>query len=221
MLCYHHIRNYTGRESASSKVYTVPPAAFREQIKTLADSGYHTITPEQHYRYLLYGEALPEKPVLISFDDTDGEQFLEGAAVLDQYQFKGVFFIMTIAIGKPNYMSKEQIKVLSDKGHIIGAHTWDHHNVKQYVKEDYEKQLAAPKLKLEQIIGKPVEYFAYPFGLWDEIAAEQVSKNGYKMAYQLSAKKQDSVRPQYSVRRIIVPGNWNGPTLLKWMKSGF
>lgn len=37
---------------------------------------------------------------------------------------------MTVSIGRPNYMTKDQIKQLSDEGNVIGSHTWDHHNVK-------------------------------------------------------------------------------------------
>src|SRR6476620_5447365 len=41
VLCYHHIHDFTGREKPVTKDYIVPPANFREQIKSLADSGYH------------------------------------------------------------------------------------------------------------------------------------------------------------------------------------
>src|SRR6478609_990229 len=63
VLCYHHIHDFTGREKPVTKDYIVPPANFREQIKSLADSGYHTILPEQYNNYLLYGTPLPSKPV--------------------------------------------------------------------------------------------------------------------------------------------------------------
>src|SRR6476619_5093039 len=137
VLCYHHIHDFKGTERPVTKDYIVPPANFREQMKRLADSGYHTILPEQYNNYLLYGTPLPSKPVMITFDDTDEEQYTIGNSELSKYGFKGVYFIMTISIGKPRYMTKEQIKDLSDKGNTIACHTWDHHNVKKYTDVDW------------------------------------------------------------------------------------
>src|SRR6187200_2473767 len=54
ILCYHNIRNFKPGESDRMKSYTVTPAAFAEQMKALADSGYKTILPDQLYDYLLY-----------------------------------------------------------------------------------------------------------------------------------------------------------------------
>lgn len=218
ILCYHHIKDFKGTESARVKDYIVPISNFKEQMKMLHDSGYKTILPDDYYQYLAYGTALPEKPVMLSFDDTDGEQYTIGATEMNKYGFKGVFFIMTIAIGKPNYMNRDQLKDLADQGHIIGAHTWDHHNVKKYTAEDFDKQFTRPKEQLESITGKTVTHFAYPFGLWNHEAIPELKKRGYLTAYQLSDKKRDSTEPMYSLRRMLVPGTWTTATMRKWMK---
>ncbi|HUQ97492.1 MAG TPA: polysaccharide deacetylase family protein [Chitinophagaceae bacterium] len=220
VLCYHHIKDFTGREKPVTKDYIVPPAAFREQMKSLADSGYHTILPEDYNNYLLYGTPLPEKPVMITFDDTDEEQYTIGAAEMNKYGFKGVYFIMTISIGRPRYMTNEQLKDLSDNGHLIACHTWDHHNVKKYAGADWEAQLNKPKARLESITGKPVEYFAYPFGLWNEAAIPELKKRGFKGAYQLSDKR-DQADPIYSLRRMLVPGTMSTASMHKWMIGNF
>jgi peptidoglycan/xylan/chitin deacetylase (PgdA/CDA1 family) len=221
VLCYHHIRSLRPGESSRMYGYNVPVATFQQQIKTLADSGYHTITPDQYYDYLTTGEPLPTKPIMITFDDTDEEQYTIGAAELNKYGFKGVYFIMTISIGRPRYMSKEQLKELSDSGHVIAAHTWDHHNVKEYGEQDWDKQFATPKQKLEAITGKEVSYFAYPFGVWKPEAIPELKKRGYKGAFQLSMNKRDSLDPLFTLRRMIVPGNWDIGTMQKWMKINF
>jgi peptidoglycan/xylan/chitin deacetylase (PgdA/CDA1 family) len=204
------------------KVFLVPVAQFREQIKSLADSGYHTITPDEYYAYLTTGAPLPSKPVMITFDDTDEEQYTIGATELNKYGFKGVFFVMTISIGRPHYMSSEQIKDLSDHGHVIAAHTWDHHSMKDlHTDKDYSVQLTTSKQKLESIIGKHVDYFAYPFGVWDEKTIPQLKSRGYKAAFQLAQTKRDSLNPLYTIRRMLVPGSWNGAQMQKWMKVNF
>jgi peptidoglycan/xylan/chitin deacetylase (PgdA/CDA1 family) len=221
ILCYHRLRDYRPSDKPGAKPYIVPAAVFQRQIKMLADSGYHTITPDEYYTYLTSEVSLPEKPVMISFDDTSEEQFTVGAAELDKYGFKGVFFIMTISIGRPGYMSSEQLKSLSEKGHVIASHTTDHHNVKKYAGKDWDFQLGNPKHKLESIIGKPVEYFAYPFGEWNATAIPELKKRNYKAAFQLSSNIRDKNEPLYAIRRMIVPGTWDGRAMDKWMKANF
>jgi peptidoglycan/xylan/chitin deacetylase (PgdA/CDA1 family) len=221
ILCYHRLRDYRTTDGRGARTYIVPADVYRRQIKMLADSGYNTITPDQYYAYLNFGSELPEKPVMVSFDDTSEEQFTVGAAELDKYGFKGVFFVMTISIGRPGYMSTDQLRALSDKGHVIASHTTDHHNVKKYSGEDWDFQLAKPKNKLEMITGKPVEYFAYPFGEWNETAIPELKKRNYKAAFQLSSNKRDTIEPLYAIRRMIVPGTWDGSAMDKWMKVNF
>lgn len=221
ILCYHRLRQYRPTDGAGARTYIVPADVFRKQIKMLSDSGYHTITPDEYYEYLTSGRELPSKPVMISFDDTSEEQFTVGAAELDKYGFKGVFFMMTISIGRPGYMSSEQIKALSEKGHVVASHTTDHHNVKKYSGADWDFQLARPKSKLEMITGKPVEYFAYPFGEWNSAAIPEIKKRNYKAAFQLSSYKRDTTEPLYAIRRMIVPGNWDGTAMDKHMKASF
>ena len=220
VLCYHHIRNFRAGESNNMKSYSVTPAAFAEQMKALYDSGYQTILPNQLYEYLVHDGPIPSKPVIISFDDTDGEQFTIGAAEMNKYGFKGVYFIMTIAMNRPRYMSKEQIKNLSDSGHVIAGHTWDHHMVTKYVGADWDTQLVKPQVQLESITGKPIKYFAYPFGLWNQAAIPELKSRGYQLAFILSSKR-DSTEPLYTIRRMIVPGTWSTNGMLKAMKSTF
>ena len=219
VLCYHRIHEFT---SASERLggYDVTPAAFVGQMNALADSGYQTILPDQLYDYLVKGTAIPLKPVMVTFDDTHEEQFAIGDAELKKHGFKGVYFIMTISINRPRYMSKDQIKQLSDEGNAICCHTWDHHMVTKYQQADWDMQLVKPQRQLEAIIGKPVKYFAYPFGLWNEAAIPELKSRGYKLAFILSSKR-DSTEPLYTVRRMLVPGTWSTPGMLKAMRTTF
>jgi peptidoglycan/xylan/chitin deacetylase (PgdA/CDA1 family) len=220
ILCYHNIKELKAGDGEMTKTYTVSPANFAQQMKALSDAGYHSILPNQLNDYLVYDVPLPSNPVMITFDDTREEQFSIGAAEMKKYGFKGVFFIMTVSINRPGYMSKEQIKSLSDDGHVVGAHTWDHHMVTKYAGDDWNTQLIKPKAKLEEIIGKPVTDFAYPFGLWNTAAIPEIKKSGYEMAYILATKR-DPVDPLYTIRRIIVSGTWSTEGMMKSINSSF
>ncbi len=220
ILCYHQIRDWREKDSKSAKDYIIPIAAFKSHLKMLADSGYHTILPDQLYAYLNTGASLPSKPIMLTFDDTDLDQYTVAAPEMKKYGFKGVFFVMTVSIGRPNYMSKEQIKSLSDAGHLIGSHTWDHHNVKKYQGQDWVTQIDKPTKKLEEITGKKIKYFAYPFGLWNVQAIPELKKRGFVAAFQL-AEKRDQNDPLFTIRRIIASGYWSAKTLRNNIVNSF
>ena len=213
VICYHRIEN--GRNDE----YTVTPAAFEAHMKALADSGYHSINPEQYYNYLVYNKELPEKPVMISFDDSRVEHFTIGAPVMEKYGFRGVFFIMTITYNKKNYMTTEQIAALSASGHSVGLHSWDHTQATKYGNDSILKEnIIEPRKKLEGIIGMPVDYFAYPYGLTDA-KTTKLMNDYFKISFILSTK-QDSIYPLQTVRRMIAP-EWSPKSLLHAMNKTF
>jgi len=220
ILCYHQVRDYKPSDSKTSRDYIVPASMFSEQMQALADSGYHAILPNELYDYLTTGKELPSKPVMITFDDTRLDQYTAALPELNKHGFKGVFFIMTVSLNKPGYMSKEQVKQLADDGHIIGSHTYDHKNVKTYTSDDWVEQVQRPSQQLQTITGKPVEYFAFPFGLWNKEAIARLKDHDFKAVFQLAANR-DENDPLYSIRRIIVPGGWSGKSLQKIMTRSF
>ena len=216
ILCYHQVRNWKATDGQMGKDYTVEIQNFKDQMKMLADSGYHTILPDQLYAYLNTGTKLPSKPIMLTFDDTVLDQYTVVNPTLKKYGFKAAYFIMTVSIGKQgkfvNYMSAAQIKTLADEGNTIGSHTYDHKNFKKYEGKDWEEQLDKPTKKLEEITGKKIEYFAYPFGLWNSAGIPELKKRGFKMAFSL-ADKRDENDPLFTVRRIIASGFWSPKTL--------
>ncbi|GAB3825601.1 polysaccharide deacetylase family protein [Hymenobacter jeollabukensis] len=220
ILCYHQIRDWRAKDSKGAKDYIVPVEQFKAQIKMLADSGYHTILPDQLYAYLTTGAKLPSKPVMLTFDDTDLDQFTVARPTLEKYGYKAVYFVMTVSLGRPNYMSKAQVKQLSDEGNVIGSHTWDHHNVKKYQGQDWVTQIEKPTKTLEEITGKDIKYFAYPFGLWNPEAIPQLKQRGMVAAFVL-AEKRDQQDPLFTIRRIIASGYWSPKTLHNSIVNSF
>lgn len=216
ILCYHQVRNWKTTDGKVGKDYIVERENFAAQIKMLADSGYQTILPDQLYAYLNEGTPLPKKPIMLTFDDTVLDQYTVVNPLLKKYGFKAAYFVMTVSIGKKakyaEYMTAEQIKTLSDEGNTIGSHTYDHKNFKKYTDKDWEEQLDNPTKRLEEITGKKIEYFAYPFGLWNKEGFPELKKRGFKIAFAL-ADKRDENDPLMCVRRIIASGYWSPKTL--------
>jgi len=187
----------------------------------LADSGWHTILPDELVDYLTKGRQLPAKAVVLTFDDTDGDQFEVARPELIKYGFKGVFFITTTNIAKnKHYMDKLQIKQLFDEGNVIACHTQDHTNFKKYKDQDWEIQIDKPTKKLEKITGQPVKYFAFPFGEWNSAGLPELHKLGFKAAFQLSEPR-DPGDPIMTIRRILGCGYWSAQTLDYNLKHDF
>jgi peptidoglycan/xylan/chitin deacetylase (PgdA/CDA1 family) len=207
VFCYHQIRDWDVNDSKAARPYIVAVSRFKEQIKFLHDNGYHTILPGQLVNFYQQGEKLPDKPFLLTFDDGTINQYFNALPELEKYGFEATFFIMTVTIGRPGYMASEEIRYLADHGHVIGCHTWDHHNVTKYNDNDWKIQLKKPTELLQKITGKSIEYFAYPYGAWNSSAIEHLKNENYKAAFQLIGKE-DGVAPLYSIRRTIVDGNW-------------
>ncbi|HVS91523.1 MAG TPA: polysaccharide deacetylase family protein [Mucilaginibacter sp.] len=221
VLCYHQIRNWWASDKQIDKDYIIPPATFKAHIKMLADSGYHTILPDQLYDYLVDGTPLPDKPIMITFDDTDGDGFQIGRPELMKYGFKGVYFIVTTNIGKnKHYIDKAQIRQLSDEGNVIACHTQDHVNFKKIKGSGWDIEVDKPTKKLEAITGKPVKYFAFPYGLWNSQNLPELHKLGFAAAFQLTDLR-DPTDPLMTIRRLIDCGYWDTGTLDYNIKHDF
>lgn len=221
IVCYHQIRNWRASDKQVDKDYIIPPETFKAHLKMLADSGYHAILPDELYDYLTKGTPLPAKPIMLTFDDTDGDQFEVARPELMKYGFKGVFFITTIDIAKNrHYMDRKQIKQLFDEGNVIACHTQDHTNFKKYKGKDWETQIDKPTKKLEAITGKPIKYFAFPFGAWNSQGLPELHKRGFRAAFQLSEPR-DKDDPLMTIRRILGCGYWTAKTLDYNIKHDF
>ena len=90
VLCWHQLRDWSAGDSASARATLIcPPAAFRAQLDALRDGGYTTISPDQHLAHLTTGAPLPPKPVLLTFDDSQGTQITTGVPELARRGMRG------------------------------------------------------------------------------------------------------------------------------------
>ncbi|MCF3107645.1 polysaccharide deacetylase family protein [Niabella sp. CC-SYL272] len=216
VLCYHQVRNWVASDAKADRSYIVPVKTFHEQMSILNDSGYRAVLPDQWIAYRQRNEPLPQKTFILTFDDGTRSQFDHALPELDRLGYKAVFFIMTVAMDKNRYMTRKQIRRLAEEGHVIGCHTWDHHDVRFYKEADWQVQLVQPARLLEAVTGRPVRYFAYPFGSWNAAAVKQLINNNYKMGFQLYGPL-DRETPEFTVRRILVDGGWSANRLMKAM----
>ena len=168
---------------------TTPVPGFEAQIKLLSKMGYSAILPEDWLRWRDEGAALPEKPVMLVFDDAYDEAASQGFPLLQHYGFRAACMVVTSCIGATNrwdeeagrpsfqLMTKEQILEWSQKGIEFGGHTSRHPELPLESDDRVEQEIAQCKQDLTMLLRKPPASFAYPFGGLSPAAEAAVSRH--------------------------------------------
>ncbi|MDT0275439.1 polysaccharide deacetylase family protein [Blastococcus goldschmidtiae] len=220
VLCFHQLREFRPDDSAYARTLITPPTVFRAQLQALRDGGRTPISTGALLDHLQFGAPLPDRPVLLTFDDGSATHYSVALPVLTEFGFPAAFFPMTVVLGKPDWLSHDQVRDLDRAGMSIGAHSWDHQRVDRLAGDDWAVQLDRPRAELAEILGHPVDTLAYPHGVWSAEALPRVEAAGYRAAFQLS-EPQDPTYPLLTIRRIMPPPTWDGPTLLERMDAAF
>jgi peptidoglycan/xylan/chitin deacetylase (PgdA/CDA1 family) len=220
VLTYHQIRNWQPTDSPTARQLITPPEVFAAQMDALDQAGYATISGTQLVDHLLSGLPLPAKPLLVTFDDASQGQYTNALPILRRHRFVATFFVMTVVLDKPRWLSRAQVRRLDGLGMTIGAHSWDHQPVPTYGGADWRVQLGTPARELGRLVGHRVRLFAYPYGRWTRAAFPKLRRAGYMAAFQL-AGPMDRTGPQWTIRRIMVAPTWSGATLLGRIAHSF
>ena len=220
VLCFHQLREFRPDDSPYARTLITPPTVFRAQLQALRDGGRTPIGAPELIDHLQFAAPLPDRPVLLTFDDGSGTHHSVALPVLRELGFPAAFFPMTVVLGKPGWLSADHLRELHQAGMTIGAHTWDHQRVDRLHGDQWADQLDRPRAELAEILGSPVDLLAYPFGVWSPEALPRVEAAGYRAAFQLS-DAQDPAHPLRTIRRIMPPPTWDGPTLLAQLDSAF
>jgi peptidoglycan/xylan/chitin deacetylase (PgdA/CDA1 family) len=219
VLCYHQIRQRRAADGVQDRAYIVSPSAFAAQMKAVEEAGYTTVTGDALVDHLARGAKLPRKPILLTFDDASEGQYTRVLPVLREHHFVATFFVMTVVLGKPGWLTRGQVRALDRAGMTIAGHTYDHKAVPSYAGEDWNTQLVKPGRELRRLVGHRIQLFAYPNGAYSADAIEHLWSAGYRAAFQL-AETLDRRHPLWSIRRIIVP-QISGKELLHEIRSDF
>jgi peptidoglycan/xylan/chitin deacetylase (PgdA/CDA1 family) len=220
VLTYHQIRNQRPTDSPAARQLITPPAVFAAHMEALDRAGYTTISGTRLVNHLLTGAPLPAKPVLVSFDDASQGQYTNALPILRRHRFVATFFVMTVVLDKPRWLSRAQLRHLDRLGMTIAAHSWDHQPVPGYHGRDWGVQLVTPAQELGRLVGHRVRLFAYPYGRWTRAAFPKLQRAGYLAAFQL-AGPMDPTGPRWTVRRIMVAPTWSRATLLDRIAHSF
>jgi poly-beta-1,6-N-acetyl-D-glucosamine N-deacetylase len=170
--------------------WDVTPQELAQQFQEIKDRGLTPITLEQLISHLRTGATLPEKPILLTFDDNYVGQYKYAFPLLQQYKYPAVWSVHTAYVGSKSGKPKatwEQLREMQQSGLItIASHTVNHFNLTKISESAVDKELRDSKEQLERNLGIKVRYFTYPEGSYASYITEKVAAAGYEAALSMS-----------------------------------
>ncbi|PPB79513.1 peptidoglycan/xylan/chitin deacetylase (PgdA/CDA1 family) [Albidovulum inexpectatum] len=168
ILMYHSISNRGGATS-------ITPEVFLSQVDALAQSGLPVITMDDLLAARRGGPALPDRSIILTFDD-GFRDFLDTAwPVLSRHGFRPIVYLPTAHVGRAErwaggaeppraLMSWAEIRALAAEGVLFGSHTVSHADLDLLDGDASMAELIVSRRKLEDILDRPVRHFAPPYG---------------------------------------------------------
>jgi len=209
ILMYHRIAKVREGEPQLTIDLTVDPDDFARQMQWLADNGFTSITQRELYDALMEDGPLPERPVLITFDDGYRGVATVAAPIMRRHGFIGTAYVITDRIAKdpkvaPTWLTWGQLRALDRRGWDIGSHTVSHADLTDLPPDRALKQLRQSRFALERNLDQPVQWFCYPYGRVDAGVEQLVREAGYVLAVTTQPGDRLSAREPLLLPRVRV-----------------
>lgn len=184
---------------------SVSPQEFEEQMEYLHKNEYNTITPDQLMAYLKYGKQLPDKPIMITFDDGYLDNYTNAYPIMKKYDFTATIFVVTNLVGHdPRFMTWDQVREMQQNGNVFGSHTVNHQSLTNIGNEQVVNELSQSRDEITRQLGKPPKYFAYPTGTYNQKIEDIVRSTGYKAAFTIQYGQVGADSDLYALERIPI-----------------
>ena len=244
ILMYHNL----AQEGSGND--TISVQRFEEHLAALQDAGYTTITFQDLLAYVEQGTELPEKPVLLTFDDGYESNYTLAYPLLQQYQMKATIFVIGVSMGKDTYkdtgqamiphFTQEQAAEMEASGLVaIESHGYDMHEVQGRDPEpirvgilpredesewDYAAFLQEDCQAMTDLLGKTPGVLAYPYGYASELSEVVLHEMGIYATVTIEEKINTTIKglPQ-SLRqmgRFYMTEAISAPELLSMLSGG-
>ncbi len=220
ILMYHHIAVPPPGADPVRVDISVPPDVFDAEIKFLADQGFHTIHLTDLLNNLQSDTPLPQKPIIITFDDGYDDNYLNAFPTLKDHGFVGTFFIISERADEATtgYMSWPQIEEMAANGMEIGSHSFDHRfNLGEM---PYSIQWVEVKRSYDAIaqhLPNQPPVFAYPSGSYNATTLAILKQLGYTAAVTTRQSVTQSSATPLELRRVRIRGEWSVGEFVFWL----
>lgn len=180
VLMYHSIN----REKRVN-ILRVPHEKFAAEMKWLYDNGYHTLSLDELYAAAMGSKKVPEKSIVLTFDDGYRDNYQSAFPILKKYHFKATVFMITGEINdtKNGYLTADELKEMDANGFAVESHTVTHPDLSTLSYKRQYRELYNSKVTLEKLLGHPVLDFAYPSGEYNSKTLAAAKKIGYRFCF--------------------------------------
>ena len=180
ILLYHYIGNNPDPADKARDNLSVTPDKFDEQMGYLQKNGYNPIILDTLAAALSGQITLPDKSIVISFDDGYMDLFYNAFPILQKYGFRAVAFIPTGLVGTSYYASWDQLDTMQQSGLIsMQSHSVNHANLPSLSSNILTFELGESRRVLEARYRAPVNFIAYPYGVSNQIVWNKAREVGY------------------------------------------
>jgi peptidoglycan/xylan/chitin deacetylase (PgdA/CDA1 family) len=176
--------------------YEVAPAAFARQLDAIRAAGFHTVSLREVLDHQDSGAPLPDKPVVLTFDDGTEDHLTTVLPALRARGMKATFFLVAAWLGPDEAHRHVEIeegvarpclivpeaRALAAAGMELGAHGLAHLRLADLSEAGAREQIAGARGLLAQLLGMPIDLFAYPFNSLRRPHRALVREAGYRAA---------------------------------------
>lgn len=170
ILMYHYVSEPPEDADEYRTDLSVSPENFRRQMRYLAENGFTTISLYDLSLAVTARKALPEKPIILTFDDGYLDNYENAFPILQEFGFQGTFFIVTefVDLGRPGYMTWPMIEELAAAGMGVEPHSKTHADLSDKPRDTLLWEILGSQETLASHVGYTPRFFCYPGGRYDE-----------------------------------------------------
>lgn len=209
--------------------YCVPCKRFAGHMHRLAAEGMRACSLEDFSAWMAGDRQLPEGSFLLTFDDGFLGVFEHASPVLRDLGWPATVFLVSGLIGERNEWCRTEnpsgvthpllaithIKTMRREGFAFQSHTRHHPDLMTLSEQELTNELAGSRRDLEDLLGEPVSYLAYPYGRFDQRVLEAVRQAGYQAAFSTQPGFNRAGGDLFRVRRLDVFGTDTAPMLAR------
>ncbi len=215
ILMYHYISDPPLGADAVRRDLSVSPARFEEHLRYLREAGYTAIRLYDLALALQAGHPLPEKPIILTFDDGYRDAYTEAFPLLRRYGFTATFFLLTSFIDQrhPAHLTWEQVIEMSNAGMDMEAHGYTHDDLRNRKVDFLVYQVLGAKEAIEARTHRPVRFFCYPAGKYDDQVIKVLHSAHYWGAVTVNSGTLHCSAHPFELQRVRVRGEYTAEKL--------
>ena len=207
-LYYHYIGNNPNPADKIRDSLSITPDKFEQEMAYLVKNGFNTISYDTLAAALKGNLVLPSKSLILTFDDGYVDFYVNAFPILRKLNIRATVFIPTGLMEQGYYLQWSQIKEMDATGLIsFQAHSVNHVNLAGLSGDQLKYQISTSKKTLEEKLGKPVNFMAYPYGQSNPNVWNEVKKAGFLGAAGTWGGSLESEGNIYDMPRIRMGGN--------------